>query len=200
MESWETCTFALKPKQHFALSFLHVSGHAQLWWDPGGQWPNGGGCWDHSTWPVIYPFWGGGRGKHLSILALRALHSAAGWAHWDCSYSFPGCLNSNIPSEVCPLAVFSLIVSWSLPGVQKKQHNLHILGDVALFVPKESPSQGCTALPGATCYLLLPCQWKFRGCISAALKFCLLYSFWLLGVILITSLSFGRGEKTVNLT
>lgn len=46
--------------------FLHVLGDTQLWWDPGGQWTDWGGCWDHSTWPAIYPLWGGGRGKHLA--------------------------------------------------------------------------------------------------------------------------------------
>lgn len=76
---------------------------------------------------------------------------------------------------------------------EKKQHNLYMLGDVALFVPKVSPSQGCTALPGATSASPMPVE--IQGLYFCSTENLFIYWFWLLGVALITSLSLGE-EKT----
>lgn len=74
------------------------------------------------------------------------------------------------------LAVFSLTVSWSLPGLQKKSSIICVCWEMWLCL-----SPKCHHLRGAqhslVPHLLLPCQWKFRGCISAALKICLYIDF-----------------------
>lgn len=78
---------------------------------------------------------------------------------------------------------------------EKKQHNLCILGDVAVFVPKVSPSQGCTPW----CHICLShasgkCI-EIQGLYLCSTENLFIYWFWLLGVTWITFLSSGRGEN-----